>query len=75
MPTIAVFVARHEERGGGVGHDPLEHGTGGRRGRGGQLGDERGHRGAQAVVDRPGGFDRDHDVAEPPRHIGWRTLS
>ena len=30
---------------------------------------------AELVVDRPGGLDGDHDVAESPRHIGWRTLS
>ena len=27
------------------------------------------------VVDRPRDLDQDHDVVDPPRHIGVRTLS
>ncbi len=64
-----------EQRGGRVGHDPRQLLGGRRRGRAGELGHQGGHRGHKVVVDRRGGRDRDHDVADSPRHIGWRTLS
>ena len=58
-----------------VGHDPLQDGAAGRRRGAGELGHEAVDRGAEVVVDRRGGLDRDHDVVDSPRHIGWRTLS
>ena len=33
------------------------------------------HRRAEVVVDQGGGLDRNHEVVDSPRHIGWRTLS
>ena len=38
-------------------------------------GDQALDRRAEVVVDRCRGLDRDHDVVDSPRHIGWRTLS
>ena len=70
-----VAVAGDEQRGGAVGHNPLQDGAAGRRRGAGELGHQAVDRGAEVVVDRGGGLDPHHDVADSPRHIGWRTLS
>ena len=66
---------RDEQRRGGVGHNTRQLLGCRRRSRAGQLRHEGGHRRHQVGVDRLGDPDRNHDVADSPRHIGCRTLS
>ena len=84
MPTIRPAVPGDEEGRARLGDDALERLARRRRRGARELRDEDGDRRDQVVVDRRRGLYGDHEPAEPaesdgsadpPRHIGWRTLS